>query len=83
MSESEFPQQNVWESRQVRHKLWQLALTLYGDYWWMRLRRDTLRVEESAFFPGRLSLHRLSAKRWRALRNVGIGTARKSVRDKR
>ena len=29
----------------------------------MRLRRDTIRVEESAFLPGRLSLHRLPAKR--------------------
>jgi len=29
----------------------------------MRLRRDTIRVEESAFFRGRLSLHRLPEKR--------------------
>jgi hypothetical protein len=31
----------------------------YGDHRWMRLRRDTIRVEESAFCSDRLSLHRL------------------------
>ena len=29
----------------------------YGVDWWMRLRRDTIRVEESALGRGRLSLH--------------------------
>ena len=38
----------------------------------MRLWRDTIRVEEPAFCPGRLSLHRLPAKRGRALCRLGI-----------
>src|SRR5206468_970488 len=37
----------------------------------MRLRRDTILVEESAFFSERLSLHRLPAKCWRALCHLG------------
>ena len=48
----------------------------------MRLRRDTIRVEEPPSCVGRLSLHRLPAKRGRALRAVGIGTAPGFGRDK-
>src|SRR5438093_8217055 len=55
---------------------------LYGDHWWMRLRRDTIRVEEPAICIGRLSLHRLPAKRGRAPRGVGLGTAPGFSRDK-
>ena len=38
----------------------------------MRLRRDTIRVEESTVCVDRLSLHRLPAKRRRALYHLGI-----------
>jgi hypothetical protein len=38
----------------------------------MRVRRDTIRVEESADCIGRLSLHRLPAERRRALCALGI-----------
>ena len=51
------------------------AQTNYGIRWWMRLRWDTIRVEESAICIGRLSLHRLPPKRGRASRGVGLGTA--------
>ena len=48
----------------------------------MRLRRDTIRIEESASCFDQLSLHRLPAKRRRALCAVGIGAAGRFVRDK-
>jgi len=48
----------------------------------MRLRRDTIRVEESAICISRLSLHRLPAKRRCTPRDVGIGTAQRFGRDK-
>src|SRR5437667_321074 len=41
----------------------------------MRLRWDTIRVEESTFLPGRLSLHRLPAERRCGVRYLGIGAA--------
>ena len=40
----------------------------------MRLRRDTILVEKSAFCTDRLSLHRLPAKRRCALCHLGIRT---------
>jgi len=43
----------------------------------MRLRRDTIRVEESALFPGRLSLHRLPAKCGCALCHLGSRAPRR------
>ena len=45
----------------------------------MRLRRDTIRVEESATCIGRLSLHRLPAKRRRAVCHLGICVSRKDL----
>ena len=48
----------------------------------MRLRRDTIRVEESALCLGRLSLHRLPAKRRCTLCAVGISASQRSRRDK-
>jgi hypothetical protein len=45
----------------------------------MRLRRDTIRVEESAICIGRLSLHRLPAKRRRGLCAVGFVAAQDLV----
>src|SRR5882724_4480562 len=50
-----------------------------GIHWWMRLRRDTIRIEESASCFGRLSLYRLPAKRWRALYHVGISAPQGSA----
>src|SRR5437667_12505511 len=49
----------------------------------MRLRRDTIRVEESAFFSERLSVHRIPAKRWRALCHLGSRAPRGPDRYKR
>jgi hypothetical protein len=48
----------------------------------MRLWRDTIRVEESAFFRERLSLHRLPAKLRRALCHLGSRATWRFVRDK-
>src|SRR5205807_9879656 len=48
-----------------------------------RLRRDTIRVEERPEWPDRLSLHRLPAKRWRALYHVGVSAPRRSATDER
>src|SRR5205823_9627395 len=48
----------------------------------MRLRRDTIRVEESAFFRERLSLRRLPAKLGRALCYLGSRAPRRSRHDK-
>ena len=45
----------------------------------MRLRRDTIRVEESAVCVDRLSLHRLPAKRQRALCHLGIRVRREDL----
>jgi hypothetical protein len=45
----------------------------------MRLRRDKICVEESTNCVGRLSLHRLPAKRRCALCAVGIGAARQDL----
>jgi len=45
----------------------------------MRLRPDTIRVEESAACADRLSLHRLPAKRWGALCHLGIRAPRRLV----
>jgi hypothetical protein len=48
----------------------------------MRLRWDTVCAEESANWVGRLSLHRLPAKRGRTVCAVGIGAARGFGHDK-
>src|SRR5207249_11953769 len=45
----------------------------------MRLRPDTIRVEESAACADRLSLHRLPAKRWGALCHLGIRAPRRLI----
>src|SRR5436190_6015259 len=45
----------------------------------MRLRRDTIRVEKSAVCADRLSLHRLPAKRRRAVCHLGICVSRKDL----
>jgi hypothetical protein len=55
----------------------------HGVHWWMRLRWDTIRVEESALCFGRLSLHRLPAKRGCTVCAVGISAAQGPGRDKR
>jgi hypothetical protein len=47
----------------------------------MRLRRDTIRVEESAVCADRLSLHRLPTKRRRALHHLGFRAAPGFGRD--
>ena len=59
------------------------AKQIYGVHWWMPLRWDTIRVEEPAIWVGRLSLHRLPAKRRRALCAVGISAAQRPGPDKR
>ena len=45
----------------------------------MRLRRDTIRVEKSAVCADRLSLHRLPAKRRRAVCHLEICVSRKDL----
>src|SRR4029077_4935996 len=60
-----------------------LVNKFYGDHWWMRLRRDTIRLEKSAFCSDRLSLHRLPPKRGRTVHHLGIGAPRRSRRHKR